>query len=143
MQTIVTTRHGELSESSRQVLVKKAEKLGRFFERLTAIEVVVDLKDEHRPRVDIKVSAEHKHDFIGHDQSENLLTALESAVQKVEQQLRKYKERVQTRARSPEARRWEGAGITSDGATESATEDHETSGDDVPARDRPKEDSAS
>ncbi len=130
MQTIVTTRHGELSESSRQMLVKKADKLGRFFERLTAIEVVVDLKDEGRPRVDIKVSAEHKHDFIGHDQAEGLLTAMESAVQKVEQQLRKYKERVQTRARSPEARRWEGSGVEVPGVDE-----QDSIGDELPTED--------
>ena len=107
MQINVTTRHGHLTETTQERLVAKAEKLVRFFERLTAIEVIVDLKDAAKPRVDIKVSAEHKHDFISHDQADNLLTAVESAVHKMEQQLRRYKEKVQTRGRDHNAKRQE------------------------------------
>lgn len=99
MQIVVTTRHGELSEANREFIQRKAEKLNRFFERLTAIEVIVDLKEPGRPRVDIKASAEHKHDFVAHDQLESLMSTVEAAVQKMEQQLRKYKEKVQERGR--------------------------------------------
>ncbi len=107
MQINVTTRHGHLNESTQERLVSKVEKLIRFFERLTAIEVVVDLKDSSKPRVDINVSAEHKHDFVAHDEADNLLSAVESAVHKMEQQLRRYKEKVQTRGRAPGAKRQE------------------------------------
>lgn len=107
MQINITMRHGHLSESSQERVLAKAEKLNRIFDRLTAIEVVVDLKDPAKPRVDINVSAEHKHDFVAHDQADNLLTALESAVHKMEQQLRRYKEKVQTRGRDPGPKRQE------------------------------------
>jgi putative sigma-54 modulation protein len=70
-----------------------------------SIEIVVDLSDEQRPKVDLNVSAEHKHDFVAHEQSESLLGAFDACVQKIEQQLRKYKERVQERHRNPDARR--------------------------------------
>lgn len=107
MQIQISTRHGQLSDASQKKIAAKAEKLLRIFDRLTAIEVIVDLEDETNPRVDLKVAAEHKHDFVAHDQSDNLMGAVDEAIHKVEQQLRKYKEKVQERHRSSEPRRRE------------------------------------
>jgi putative sigma-54 modulation protein len=100
VQIEITTRHGHLSEASQEKISAKAEKLLRIFDRLMAIEVVLDLTDEARPEVEIKVSAEHKHDFVARDQSDNLMSSVDTAVHKVEQQLRKYKEKVQDRHRN-------------------------------------------
>lgn len=107
MQVSISTRHGHLSEASQGKLARKAEKLGRFFERLMAIEVIVDLKDEQIPQVEVIVSAEHKHDFVAHGQSDSLAAAVDSALQKIEQQLRKYKDRAQRKNRNPQQRRQE------------------------------------
>ena len=107
MQIQVSTRHGQLSEASQQKISAKAEKLTRIFERLTAIAVVVDLTDEALPKVDLQVSAEHKHDFVAHDQSDNLMASVDAVIHRMEQQLRKYKEKVQDRHRSGEPRRHE------------------------------------
>ena len=79
MKIQVSTRHGQLSEASQQKISAKAEKLTRIFDRLTSIDVVVDLSDEANPKVDLKVSAEHKHDFMAHDQSESLMGSLDAA----------------------------------------------------------------
>lgn len=105
MQIQVTARHGHLSDETQSKLKAKAEKLTRHFERLTSIEVVVDLQNPSRPKVDLLVSAEHKHDFVAHEQAENLLTSIEHAVHKVDQQLRKYKERTIETHRDPSAKR--------------------------------------
>ena len=110
MQISIATRHGHLSEASQEKLKAKAEKLSRFFDRLTSIELTVDLKDSQRPRVDLNVSAEHKHDFVAHEQSDSLMAAVDAAISKVEQQLRKYKERVQQKHREPDAKRNDLAG---------------------------------
>jgi putative sigma-54 modulation protein len=93
-----------LSEASQEKISAKAEKLTRIFERLTAIEVIVDLTDEATPRVDLKVSAEHKHDFVAHDQSDNLMGSVDTVIHRLEQQLRKYKEKVQERHRNNDGR---------------------------------------
>lgn len=100
MQISVSVRHGHLSEGSQEKLKAKAEKFGRIFERIMAIELVVDLSDEQSPQVGINVSAEHKHDFVAHAQADSLLSAFDSAQAKIETQLRKYKEKVQERHRS-------------------------------------------
>jgi putative sigma-54 modulation protein len=105
VQVSISTRHGHLSEPSQEKIRTKAEKLGRFFDRLMSIDVIVDLEDSQKPQVDVKVSAEHKHDFVAHEQSESLQGALDACIQKIEQQLRKYKERVQERHRNPDVRR--------------------------------------
>jgi putative sigma-54 modulation protein len=107
VQIKVSTRHGQLSEASQNKISTKVEKLSRFHDRLTSIEVIVDLTDESSPRVDLKVAAEHKHDFVAHDQSDSLMGSLDAAMGKIEQQLRKYKEKVQERHRSSEPRRRE------------------------------------
>ena len=95
MQIKISARHGQLSEATREKISAKVGKLARLFERLTAIEVTVDLEHADSPSVELLVSAEHKHDFVATDRAENMLAAVEAAVHKVEQQIRKYKERVQ------------------------------------------------
>jgi putative sigma-54 modulation protein len=104
VQISVSVRHGHLSEASQEKLKAKAEKFGRIFERIMAIELVVDLSDEQSPQVGINVSAEHKHDFVAHAQADSLLSAFDSAQSKIETQLRKYKEKVQERHRGTAGR---------------------------------------
>lgn len=107
MQLSIATRHGHLSEASQEKLKGRVEKLSRYFDRLMSIEIIVDLSDNQSPQVDIKVSAEHKHDFVAHDKSDSLLGATDGAVQKIEHQLRKYKERVQQKHRKTQSHREE------------------------------------
>lgn len=100
MQIEITTRHGNISDATREKIVGKVERLNRYFERLTAIEVTVDLDHRLACLIDIRVSAEHKHDFRATAEDENLVAALDVAVEKMEQQLRKYKEKVQEHHRA-------------------------------------------
>jgi putative sigma-54 modulation protein len=100
VQIQISTRHGHLSDASQEKIRAKAEKLLKIFDRLTAIEVIVDVTDPANSRVDIKVSAEHKHDFVAHDESDSLMGSIDTVHHKLEQQLRKYKEKVQERHRS-------------------------------------------
>jgi putative sigma-54 modulation protein len=99
VQVSLTARHGSLSEAQRAKIQAKVEKLARLFERLQAVEVTVDLQHEQSPGVDIRVSAEHKHDFVATAEADSLLGAVDGAIHKLEQQLRKYKEKVQNHHR--------------------------------------------
>ncbi len=102
MQVSISVRHGHLAESTQDKLKTKAEKLNNHFDRLMAIEIVVDLQDEQNPSVELMVSAEHKHDFVATAKSESLISATDSVVAKIEQQLRKYKEKIQQKHRNPQ-----------------------------------------
>jgi putative sigma-54 modulation protein len=99
VQIRISTRHGHISDETQTNITEKLEKLTRFFERLTDIEITVDLEHRDTPGVDLRVSAEHKHDFIATAQEGELMVSVDAVVSKMEHQLRKYKEKVQDRHR--------------------------------------------
>jgi putative sigma-54 modulation protein len=101
VQISISARHGHVSEATQAKVRAKVEKLARIFERLTAIEVTLNLEHADAPEVEILVSAEHKHDFVAREKASELMAALDGALPKIEQQLRKYKEKVQDRHRTP------------------------------------------
>ena len=105
MEISLSTRHGHISESTQSKVKGKIEKLIRHFDRITSVVVIIDLDNEQKPEADIKVTTEHWGDFVARDQNEGLLTAVENAVHKLDQQLRKNKDKVQERHRQPGARR--------------------------------------
>ena len=94
MQINISTRHGQLSQASQEKISEKVTKLTRFFERLTAVEVVCDVEHPDNPGVEIRVSAELHDDFIARDEAANLMVAVDGAVHKLEQQIRKFKEKL-------------------------------------------------
>jgi putative sigma-54 modulation protein len=100
VQINISVRHGQLSEATRARLQAKLEKLDRIFERLTTIDLTVDLEHSDAPSVELRVSAEHKHDFVATQQAEGLMAAVDGVMHKLEQQLRKYKEKVQDHHRT-------------------------------------------
>lgn len=94
MHIEISTRHGQLDPSQQQYVRRKAEKLLRYFNRLMEIEVAVD-HQKNSWDVEVLVSAEHKHDFVGRGSAPALEQAADAAVHKVEQQVRRYKDRIQ------------------------------------------------
>ncbi len=117
MQVKISIRHGTVSEETQSKIIAKVEKLGRLFERLTQIEVTIDLERRDKPAVDLKVNAEHRHDFVASLCSGDLLGSVDQVVHKVEQQLRKYKQKIQDHHRSSGSRELE---TTSDAGPDSA-----------------------
>jgi putative sigma-54 modulation protein len=97
----ISARHGHLSEETQHFIKDKAQKLLRLFERLTMIAVTVDLKDDDNKVVEFLVSAEHKHDFVARETHMDILAAVDLVMAKLEQQLRKYKEKIQDHRRRP------------------------------------------
>ena len=109
------------------VIREKAEKLNHLFDRLTLIQVTIDLKGvsdgrppersvdadrghgdrghgktvEDKCRVEFLVQAEHKHNFVAREKNANLHAAVDLVLDKIEGQLRRYKEKIQDRRRTP------------------------------------------
>jgi ribosome hibernation promoting factor len=94
VQIQISTRHGSLGADEQAYLHEKAEKLLRYFGRLMAIELAVE-HGKYAWQVEILVSAEHKHDFVAMEEGPTPQAAMDACVHKIEQQLRRYKERVQ------------------------------------------------
>ena len=49
MQIKISARHGHLSDETQAKIKEKLEKLPRFYDRLTAIDVTVDLEHREAP----------------------------------------------------------------------------------------------
>lgn len=105
MQVKISVRHGHLSETNQQTIRDKASKLVNLFDRLTLIEVTIDLKktEEDKAVVEFVVQAEHKHDFVAQESHQDVIAAVDLALAKVQSQLRRYKEKIQDHRRAPSA----------------------------------------
>jgi putative sigma-54 modulation protein len=97
VQIKVSARHGHLNEDHQTEIREKVEKLLHYFDRLTMIEVTVDLGDKIHKKVEIHVDAEHKHDFIARDEHVELTAAVDLAVDRIKHQIHRYKEKIQER----------------------------------------------
>jgi putative sigma-54 modulation protein len=98
VQVAITCRHGHLKPDVYEVISTKSEKLLTYFERVSAIQVTIDF-DGDLVKAEILVDAEHKHNFVSHDSGESVLPTFDSALHKMEQQLRKYKQKLQDHRR--------------------------------------------
>jgi ribosome hibernation promoting factor len=100
VQTKISTRHGHLSDEHQEQIRQKLKRLENHFGRLMMIEVIVDVANDDK-HVEVLVSAEHKHDFVATESAKELGTAVDRALDRVDQQLRKYKERIQDHRHTP------------------------------------------
>ncbi|MCC6511536.1 MAG: ribosome-associated translation inhibitor RaiA [Pirellulaceae bacterium] len=94
MQINVSARHGTLSGPDNGVISEKAGKLQRFHDRINAISITVDFQHQDNPWLEINVSAEHAPEFVASATAPTVLAAMDAAMSKVEQQLRKHKEKL-------------------------------------------------
>ena len=94
MQINVSARHGTLSGPDNELIREKAEKLRRFHDRINAIVITVDFQHQESPWLEINVSAEHAPEFVASTNAPTVIAAMDGAMAKVEQQLRKHKEKL-------------------------------------------------
>lgn len=106
MQTNISARHGHLSTSTQEKITEKVEKLNRYFDRLTAIQVTVNLEHRENPSVELKVSVEHSEALVAADQSGDVMSSLDGALHKIEQQIRRHKDK-RTERRRPSVKHLE------------------------------------
>lgn len=98
VQVAVTCKHGQLSANQQAYIREKSEKLLNLFERVTAIGVTVTFENGG-VRVEILVDAEHKHNFVADDSGSDVAPVFDVALHRMEQQIRKYKEKIQDHRR--------------------------------------------
>ena len=97
VQIKISSRHGHLSDDHQREIREKAERLLHYFERITQIDITVDLGDKIHKRVEILVDCEHKHDFIARDEHVEVMGAVDLAFDRIQHQIHKYKEKIQER----------------------------------------------
>jgi putative sigma-54 modulation protein len=89
----ISGKHIEITEAIRAHAKEKVEKLPRFFNQISHVEVLLDASQGSMPAVEIIARAEHFGDIIAKDTGPDAYTCIDMAVHKLERQLKKIKEK--------------------------------------------------
>jgi putative sigma-54 modulation protein len=97
MQIKVSGKHMEVTEPIREYATEKAGKLPRYFDRVQAIDVVLDKGKNSHVHVEMIVDAEHADPFVASATGEDLYGCIDDVVDKLERQLTDHKNRLRNR----------------------------------------------
>jgi putative sigma-54 modulation protein len=112
MQIVTTTRHCELDPDVRLHAQQRLEKLGKFARDIREAHLTVTA-ERYRHSAEIKLRLDH-HELVSREESTELKIAIDLAADRLEQQLRRFKDKRQSRKRSPRGAK--GPAEPSDGA---------------------------
>lgn len=96
MQITITGRHVSVGEEIKQYARDKSEKLLRFYDRIQAIQVVIDHEGDEFT-VEMIVTAGARNEFVAHETGSDTQALIDVTVDKLERQLTKHKERLRNR----------------------------------------------
>lgn len=88
----ITGRHMEVTDAIRSYVEKKLARLERYYDRISEMEVILD-EEGNNHKIDIMVKADHRAPFVVHESGEDMYACLDSAVDKLERQLTRFKEK--------------------------------------------------
>jgi putative sigma-54 modulation protein len=89
----ITGKHIEITEAIRAHAQDKVEKLPRYFNTISQIEVLVEGKEGGKQSVEIIVHAEHSDFLVAKEIGEDTYACIDLAIHKLERQLKKAKEK--------------------------------------------------
>ena len=89
----ISARHGHIGHRTHERIQGKIGKLLRFYNRLTSIEVTIDLGHRESPEVEIRATLERHDDFVATYTAPSIVAAVAGAERRIEQQLRRYKDK--------------------------------------------------
>lgn len=96
MQISVTGRHVDVTDRVREYAEEKAARLPRYYDRVHAIEVVLDREGDHAV-VEMIVKAAGAQEFIAKEVGPDAMSCIDLLTDKLERQLTKYKEKSRNR----------------------------------------------
>lgn len=93
MQINISGRHMDLTPNIEEYVQKKCERLTRFYDRIQAIDVVLD-KAPLGFSVEVLADVEHHEDFVAKSEHDDLYTCVDRTIDKAARQLHDWKERI-------------------------------------------------
>jgi putative sigma-54 modulation protein len=94
VQVTISARHGHLSGATQDKIREKLSKLPRLHDRMSSIQVTIDLEKSEQVGLELRAKADRAEEFVAHADAEELMAALDGGIHKLEMQLRKHKERI-------------------------------------------------
>lgn len=93
MLVTITGKHVEITEAIRTHADEKVQKLPRYYDSISQIEVIIEGNEGGGQSVEIIVHAEHNDLLIAKEAGTDTYACIDSAVHKMERQLKKTKEK--------------------------------------------------
>ncbi|MEN8126375.1 MAG: ribosome-associated translation inhibitor RaiA [Planctomycetota bacterium] len=93
MLVTITGKHIEITDAIREHAEEKVQKLPRYYNTISQIEVVIEGNDGGRQCVEVIVHAEHNDLLVAKETGTDTYTCIDVAVHKMERQLKKTKEK--------------------------------------------------
>jgi putative sigma-54 modulation protein len=96
----------ETSDAIRDYVEEKCSKLTRFYDHIQSIEATLDFEAD-MPMAEIVVTAARKHTFVASHRDRDMYAAIDHCVDKITQQIRRFKDKVRDRQATPHSERGE------------------------------------
>lgn len=97
MQVSITARHIDLSDEHKEYIHKRLGHLKKFFEAIMDCHVILT-KEKHRESADITIQVNGV-TMHGEEETEDVLSSVDLVINKIERQIKRYKERMKSRYR--------------------------------------------
>lgn len=93
MLITITGKHIEITDAIRSHVEEKVEKLPRYYDTISQVEVILEGNEGGRQSVEIIAHAEHNDLLIAKEAGMDTYACIDTAVHKMERQLKKAKEK--------------------------------------------------
>ncbi|MCP4709005.1 MAG: ribosome-associated translation inhibitor RaiA [Planctomycetes bacterium] len=93
MHIRITGRHMDVTEAMRSYVDKKIHRLEKYNNRISEMKVVIEGEGQHH-KIEIIIKADNHQRFVANDVNEDAYACFDAALDKVERQLVKHKEKV-------------------------------------------------
>jgi len=113
----ITGRHVEITHSLKEYVVEKAERLQRFFDRISRMQVTLNVEGD-RHIVEMVLSANRGVTLIGEEVAGDMYSAVDLVVDKLGRQLKKHKDKLKNPRRAKGRRESSITYVTKDGREE-------------------------
>ncbi len=100
MNITVKTRHMKSSDALTQYVQGKCEKLERYYDGIQSVEVILDHEADNAT-AEIVVTARKKHTFVANSSDPDMYACIDHCVDKISQQVRRFKDKVRKRQGQP------------------------------------------
>ncbi|MFW6133489.1 MAG: ribosome hibernation-promoting factor, HPF/YfiA family [Planctomycetota bacterium] len=93
MNVEIKARHMDVTDAIRDYAESKLSKLPRFYNKIQSMEMILDFEAE-KALAEVVVTAKRKATFVGTQRNDDMYAAIDGAIHKAEQQIRRHKDRV-------------------------------------------------
>ncbi len=102
MQIRISGRHMAVSDALKDYCNEKAGRLPRLLDRIRSVEVILDGKDG-KHTAEMVVHSDGSDPFVAREEHADAFAAVDLLIDKIEEQLRRHKERHRNRKHPPHA----------------------------------------